>query len=80
MPSPIKSRHVFETLEIGVNSWARYPCSTTAERESQERIVADEFWEAYNNAFNLYSEKLEKLLSKKWKCAYGEIGYVEFVK
>jgi hypothetical protein len=78
IPSPKRTLHVFETLEIGVNSWARYPCATSIERESKERTVTPEFWEAYNNVFNLYSEKLEKLLSKKWEGPYGEAGHVEF--
>jgi hypothetical protein len=29
IPSPKRTRHVFETLEVGINSWARYPCSTS---------------------------------------------------
>ena len=78
IPSPKRTLHVFETLEVGINSWARYPCATSIDRESQERTVTPQFWEAYNNVFNLYSKKLEKLLSKKWKGAYGEEGHVEF--
>ena len=39
IPSPKRTRHVFETLEVGVNSWARYPCSTSSERETEERSV-----------------------------------------
>jgi hypothetical protein len=27
VPSPKRTRHVLQTLEVGVNSWARYPCS-----------------------------------------------------
>lgn len=79
VPSPKRTRHVFETLEIGVNSWARYPCSTLLERETEELTVTDGFWEVYNKVFKLYSDRLESLLSKRWKGAYGEIGYVEFV-
>ena len=78
IPSPKRTLHIFETLEIGINSWARYPCSTSVERESKERTVTPEFWNAYNEVFELYSKKLEILLSKKWKGAYGEISYVEF--
>lgn len=78
IPSPMRTRHVFETLEVGVNSWARYPCSTSVERESEERAVTPEFWAEYNRVFELYSKKLEMLLSKKWVGAYGEIGRVEF--
>ena len=80
VPSPIRTRHVFETLELGVNSWARYPCATSIERETKEREVTQEFWEAYNHVFNLYSKRLEELLSKKWKDPYGEVGYVVFEK
>lgn len=80
VPSPKRTRHVFETLEVGINSWARYPCSTSVERESAERTVTPEFWNAYNRVFDLYSRRLEELLSKKWKGAYGEIGHVEFSK
>lgn len=78
IPSPVRTRHVFETLEVGVNSWARYPCSTSIERESEERAVTPEFWAEYNRIFELYSRKLEMLLSKNWIGAYGEIGRVEF--
>jgi hypothetical protein len=78
IPSPKRTRHVFETLEVGVNSWARYPCSTSLERESAERAVTPEFWKEYNRVFDLYSQRLEKLLSRNWVGAYGEIGRVEF--
>ena len=78
VPSPKRTRHVFETLEVGVSSWARYPCSTSVERESQERSVTPEFWAEYNRVFRMYSQKLEALLSKQSVGAYGEIGHVEF--
>jgi len=78
VPSPKRTRHVFQTLEAGVNSWARYPCSTSADRQSEERVVTPEFWSAYNMVFNLYSQRLEQLLSKRWKGPYGEEGYVVF--
>lgn len=80
IPAPKRTRHVFETLEVGVNSWARYPCSTSVERESQERAVTPEFWAAYSEVFNLYSERLETLLSKKWKGPYGETFRASFTK
>lgn len=78
IPSPKRTLHVLETLQVGVNSWARYPCSTSVERESEERVVTPEFWSAYNKVFELYSTKLEHLLSKKSKGAYGEVGHVVF--
>lgn len=78
VPSPKRTSHVFKTLEVGVNSWARYPCSTSVERESEERSVSPEFWTEYNRVFHMYSEKLETLLSKRSIGAYGEIGYVDF--
>lgn len=78
IPSPKRTRHVFETLEVGINSWARYPCSTSIERESKERAVTPEFWEAYNRVFSLYSQRLEKLLSKNWKGPHGVEGHVFF--
>jgi len=80
IPSPKRTLHVFQTLEVGVNSWARYPCSTSIERESIERTVTHEFWHSYNKVFDLYSNRLESLLSKKWKGAYGKVGYVVFEK
>ena len=79
-PAPKRTRHVFETLEVGVNSWARYPCSTSAERESEERAVTPEFWAAYIEVFAMYSARLERLLSKKWKGAYGAVSYAKFRK
>lgn len=78
VPSPKRTRHVFEKLEVGVSSWARYPCSTSIERESEESSVTPEFWAEYNRVFRMYSEKLESLLSKRSVGAYGEIDYVEF--
>lgn len=78
VPSPRRTRHVFETLEVGVNSWARYPCSTSAARETEERTVTIELWTEYCKVFDLYSRKLEKLLSKRWKGPYGEVIYVRF--
>jgi hypothetical protein len=78
IPSPQRTRYVLGTLQAGVNSWARYPCSTSVERESEERAVTPEFWSAYSKVFELYSTKLERLLSKKSKGAYGEVGHVVF--
>ena len=78
IPQPKRTRHVLETLEVGVNSWARYPCSTSVERQSLECAVTPEFWAEYNRVFNLYSRKLESLLSKKHKGAYGQFAHVEF--
>ena len=78
VPSPKRTRHVFETLEVGVNSWARYPCSTAVQRESEEKAVTPQFWAEYNRVFDLYSHRLETLLSKKWVGAYGEVEHVEF--
>ena len=78
IPSPKRTAHVFETLEVGVNSWARYPCATSIQRETEERAVTPEFWAAYNRVFDLYSRKLEKLLSKNWKGPYGEVSSVQF--
>lgn len=78
IPAPKRTRHVFETLEVGVNSWARYPCSTAVERESVERAVTPQFWAEYNRVFDLYSQRLEKILSKRSVGAFGEVSSVEF--
>lgn len=80
IPQPKRTLSVLETLEVGVNSWARYPCSTAQERQTWERAVTPEFWTEYNRVFDLYGARLEELLSKKWKGAYGEVGYAEFTK
>ncbi len=78
IPSPKRTRQVFEILEVGVNSWARYPCSTSVERETNEREVTDAFWREYNKVFDLYRVRLETLLTKRWKGPYGKVGYVTF--
>jgi len=78
IPQPKRTRHVLEALEVGVNSWARYPCSTSVERQSLERAVTDELWAEYNRVFDLYSKRLELLLSKTHKGAYGEKYSVKF--
>jgi hypothetical protein len=80
IPQPKRTVSVLGTLEIGVNSWARYPCSTSQERQTWERAVTSELWNEYNRVFDLYSAKLEALLSKKWKGAYGSVSVVEFKK
>ncbi len=78
IPSPKRTRHVFETLEAGVNSWARYPCSTSVAKETEEREVTDAFWREYQRVFELYRRRLETLLTKKWKGPYGMVGYATF--
>jgi hypothetical protein len=80
IPQPKRTLSVLETLEVGVNSWARYPCSTAKDRQTWERTVTPEFWKEYNRVFDLYGAKLVKLLSKKWRGAYGEITYVKFTE
>ena len=80
IPSPKRTRHVLQTLEVGVNSWARYPCATSAEQESEERAVTPEFWAAYLKVFDEYSARLELLLSRRNRGAYGAVYHVEFVK
>jgi hypothetical protein len=78
IPSPKRTRYVFKILEAGINSWARYPCATSVEREAKERVVMAEFWASYNRVFNLYSKRFEQLLSKKWKGPYGWVGHVVY--
>jgi hypothetical protein len=78
VPAPKRTRRVIETLEVGVNSWARYPCSTSVARESEEREATDAFWDSYSKVFSLYSRRLERLLSKRWTGAYGEVQFVRF--
>ena len=51
--------------------------STSAERESEERAVTPEIRAAYIEVFAMYSARLERLLSKKWKGAYGAVSYAE---
>ena len=41
------------------------------QRESEESAVTPQLWAEYNRVFALYSQRLEKLLSKKWVGAYG---------
>lgn len=78
IPSPKRTLHVFETLEDGVNSWARYPCSLSIDQETEERIVTPAFWSEYNRVFELYSERLEILMAKNWKGPFGETVSVKF--
>lgn len=78
IPSPKRTLHVFETLEDGVNSWARYPCSLSVDQETEERIVTPELWSEYNRIFDLYSQRLETLLAKNWKGPFGEKASVRF--
>jgi hypothetical protein len=80
IPQPVRTRFIFEALGVGVNSWARYPCSTSAEKESLERAITPEFWAEYNRVFELYSRRLEALLSKRHKGAYGVPMTVRFEK
>ena len=80
IPSPVRTRHVLETLAVGINSWARYPCATSAEHESEERAVTPEFWAEYNVVFSKYSARLESLLSEKNRGAYGGVYQVKFIK
>ena len=80
IPQPKRTRHILEALETGTNSWARYPCSTSVEKQSNERLITTQLWEEYNRVFTLYSRRIEQLLSKKHKGAYNQIGYVEFSK
>ncbi len=78
IPQPKRTQRVLETLEVGVNSWARYPCSTAQERQTWERAATPAFWAEYNRVFDLYSARLEELLTKNWKGAYGEILCAKF--
>ena len=78
IPSPKRTLGVFKTLEVGVNSWARYPCATSANRQTDQLAVTPEFWEEYCRVFDLYSERLENLLGKNWKGPHGIEGKVTF--
>lgn len=78
VPAPKRTRFVFEALEVGVSSWARYPCAISIEYETSERDVTPELWTAYVGTFEKYSAKLEKLLSRTWQGAYGEVSRCEF--
>jgi hypothetical protein len=52
--------------------------STSAERETEERSVTPELWSEYNRVFDLYSQRLEFLLSKRWRGPYGDVSTVVF--
>lgn len=78
VPSPKRQQWIFETLEKGLNSWARYPCGTHAGMDEKELHASQEFWEQYLKSFRSHSERLEKLLKKKWKDPYGNVTYCSF--
>lgn len=80
IPSPKRTQHIFRTLEVGVSSWARYPCATSVQRQSDELSVTPELWCEYCRVFNLYSERLERLLENNWNGPHGITGRVIFEK
>ena len=78
---PYKNRYkwVFESFEEGINSWARYPCGVSSNSTTLEKEVTNKLWVAYQKVFELYSTKLEVLLSKKWQGPYGEESSIQFI-
>lgn len=70
--------YVFSSLEEGVESWSRYPCAISMDKQLTESEMTEELWRHYNDLFEILSDHLEKLLSQMWTDPYGEQGYCGF--
>jgi len=77
---PYKKRFasVAATLEDGLDSWARYPCGLTHQKQITELVMTDVLWGRYESMFAACGSRLEKLLSKGWVTHRGERHYMRY--
>jgi hypothetical protein len=73
---PYKSSYtsVLEFFGSGIESWARYPCSLTAQKTTDTPNLTDKMWQGYLTIMRAYGRRLEKLLEKGWNGPHGRSG------
>jgi hypothetical protein len=77
LPYKIRGRVTLETLEDGLESWARYPCALTAAKTKEQLTFNPILWNAYLQVSHYYASKLTKLLGRKWNGPHGFNGLYE---
>ena len=77
VPAPIRSRTVLQTFEQGLDSWARYPTALTKNGPSLQLTMNPVLWHAYEGVSYRFSQKLIRLLRKRWRGPHGIEGYFE---
>jgi hypothetical protein len=71
---PYRDRYnwVLKAFEDGLESWARYPCATTAAVDSLEKTMTPRLWISYGNLFMSHAKRMRKLLTNTWTAPSGE--------
>ena len=78
VPYKMRFTPVVSALEDGLESWARYPCGLTHDRQVFELSMTEQLWEGYSRMFTACGQRLEKLLTKGWTNASGERARMEY--
>tara|TARA_R110002124_G_scaffold44422_1_gene135453 strand:+ start:11195 stop:11800 length:606 start_codon:yes stop_codon:yes gene_type:complete len=84
IPNRNRRNRVLQAFEDGLESWARYPCSLTAEGTRDEDSLTLELWLQYLRLIRSYEKRLRELMDEPWKGPHGfsasyrfegEVGY-----
>jgi hypothetical protein len=67
--APCRKRYlwVLHGFELGLESWARYPCALTLEESQPEVDMSGSLWSGYLKLISGYTKAIQGLLSRGWK-------------
>jgi hypothetical protein len=65
-------------FEIGLNSWARYPCGLTLQASGPAQNIRPELMINYRTIMNNYAQKLVELLKTEWRGPHNFRGEYTF--
>jgi hypothetical protein len=74
---PLKGKYDWALRDLGdgIDSWARYPCSLSAETLRIEAVMTPKLWNTYKILVRRYSSELiAKLSEKLWRGPHGFEG------
>jgi hypothetical protein len=77
LPYKVRGMAVLDTFEQGLESWARYPCSLTKGGRNIQLQMNEILWASYVRTARSFSNKLIKLLRRKWHGPHGTSGHYE---
>ncbi|EOI6454636.1 hypothetical protein ACMU59_001311 [Yersinia enterocolitica] len=78
IPNDDLSKRVLTAFEDGLNSWARYPCALSIERERTEKKLNEELWQDYLLLMDIWGRTICSLLTIGWVGPHKFDGHFKF--
>lgn len=70
---PYKQRSIktLQVFEEGIDSWARYPCALSADRNSLQKAMSEITWNNYKWLIQSYGKRMRRMLQAEWQGPHG---------